>query len=211
MEWISLFRNQTEGDQFYKTVQTTVLAIGADEIPANGILGNSTTRIVALLPEDIAAGGDVTLLRIVGDLLISYAEASLSDFQGELAGLCTATVQLAQVTGTAGLQEHVYQVPTSSLSQEKSNILWQLSFDFTGPLRDPGTTTVVINPGGDTEVVLKHAYPIDIPVKRRWDRSQYQLVYTMTFDTAFMNAFIAASNAGIYLNLRGLFLTQGGI
>jgi len=212
MEWVSLLRNFVDGDCFYHDVtsaQVTNLP-GVGDLPLQGIVGLSQLRYVTLLPEGTATGGDVTLIRIVGDYFASFGESSLADFAGTLNGLYTCTIQLvlcSDISGT-GL---TFQPPTSALAQEKSNILWQQSFDAAGPARDPGTTTFIVDNAGDIAVMAKTAYPIDITVKRRWDRSQYRLVFTWSFDTGFESAIDAANNFGVALWLRGLFLTQGGI
>jgi len=214
-EWISLFRNDQEGTGFYNSYINVWNTFAVGDQPAGGGAGNTITRFVTLLPEDLGAGGDVTLVRVVGDLLYNLAFATDDELVGALNLLCTFTVQLAQVNQEtiAGVVTPVMVAypPTLALAQEKSNILWQLTVDLGGTLRVPGNTVLLTAPGGELQASVRSAYPIDITVKRRWDRSQYRLIFTTTLDTVNEGALLLSDAFGIALNLRGLFLTQGGI
>lgn len=209
LEWLSLQRNFLENDFFYKDITAVLDVPSGDDFPANGQNNNEQLLFTTLLPEDIASGGDVTLVRLVGDIGTSYSDAA-ADIQGILTGLCTFTVQLAQVDFAAGVTTHMkFFMPGNAPAQEKSNIMWQQTFDYVGPT-GYGNNSIFFNPATGNATV-RNQWPLDIRVKRRWDRSQYRLIFTASFDVGFFAAIDSANNAGIMLNLRGLFLTQGGI
>jgi len=210
MEWISLFRNEIPGDYFYKALSIFDVPAAADAPPA-GVIGNSITRVLTLLPEDIASGGDVTLLRIVGDVSFSFQSSSSELVFDTLTGITCFWIGLTQLVGPEGVaRQAINPSPSSTASQEQNTILYQRYFDLfrAAPI---GNTSQQFGGSGDIGAYNQNSWPIDIKVKRRWDRSQYRLVMGLTGDAANFNSGTYVTGFGNAIYLRGLFLTQGGI
>lgn len=192
-EWISLSANNG-----YEVLPTA--------LPTNVVVGAETVRFVTLLPANIAAGGEVTLLRIVGDLYVmsraTFAASGIGAFHSSTdTDMMGMSIQLLE--GVHGAHGPDSLSMSNTADMDSSKILWRKYYQ-------PGfTNSSVLGPNilaGDASRGVQHPdHTIDIRVKRRFDRSVFQLILNAAAITT------GEDEWAISFNFRGLFLTSGGI
>jgi len=185
-EWIALSGN-TEWERI------------ALAMPTQEVVGTVTVGFVTLLPANIAAGGDVTLLRIVGTIAIANQVSGNTTTSTKSLGL---NIQLVQTrhgsTGPGSLDTF------NASDLDSSNFLWRHMYP-PGLSQSINHTPLFLGGGDDQPGIIQPTYTIDLRVKRRFDRSQWALVLGFTALTTEINTW------GVAFLLRGLFLTSGGI
>jgi len=168
------------------------------------VVGTQNIAITTMLPQNIASGGEVTLIRIVGFVQV-YERIAASAVQNaatpstQMMGL---NIQLTQIIhGAIGT---TFLDGEDANDKDSSNFLWRHGYPSAGVTGTVGSFNFLSGsadqPGG--------THPrtnIDIRVKRRFDRSAWALVFGMSVLNAEINEW------GVSFSFRGLFLTSGGI
>jgi len=194
LEWISL-GGQTEWENLNTALATVE------------VVGTSENIFVTLLPANIAAGGEVTLQRIVGTIGIAYRVTQTANFipvpfTAALDRMLGLSIQLIQTRHGATGPESLDTFNASDL--DSSNFLWRQSYPV--GYSQNAITGPSLGPSADTSFLVSAVNPaIDIRVKRRFDRSQWALTLNATVDV------LRDEDWAICFELRGLFLTSGGI
>jgi len=172
-------------------------------LPGLHTIGAKEIRSVAILPENIASGGEVTLQRIVGSLAVYQAQNSLAQKQVLVTNMMSMSIQLVQV-------QHG-QIDTASIldSQNASdldsqNFLWRRDYHAGHVITDVVPAIAFLG-ADDERGFIDPRVEIDVRSKRRFDRSQWALHLCATV------AFVENNVWGISFLFRGLFLTSGGI
>jgi len=161
-----------------------------------------------MLPQNIATGGEVTLLRIVGT--IGVAEQIENAIAGGFPTRETSVVETMFSTSIQLVQIRHGALGTGSLDAQdgsdldSSNFLWRHDW-IPGAAPYSITTQNILGGAGDQFGMLHKQEEIDIRVKRRFDRSQWALVLNGTVLIADVNQW------AMTFSFRGLFLTSGGI
>lgn len=193
-EWISL-----SGNNGWEVLNTA--------LPTNVVIGADTIRFVTLLPANIAAGGEVTLLRIVGDLYVAsfaaFAASGVGAFHSTpTTDFMSMSIQLVPTLHGATGPDTLDMLNTSDL--DSSNILWR-KYYAPGYTNSSVLGPTILTGGNDAKGVAHPLHVMDVRVKRRFDRSSFALVLNATTVT------LQEEDWAIAFNFRGLFLTSGGI
>ncbi len=159
-----------------------------------------------MLPENIASGGDLTLIRVVGSVYMYAAivpEASGALIRTIPQQLCSLSIQLQPVRQGLVSADTILDLHNAS-DLDSNAIIWRRQYCAQENGGNVMTNIAFLN--GDTDrAVPVGVTTIDSRVKRRFDRSQYRLSLCITVETA------DAPFWGIAFSFRGLFLTSGGI
>jgi len=157
-----------------------------------------------MLPQNIASGGEVTLVRIVGWVAVyeRLAAAIVQNASTVSTQMLALNIQLTQIIhGAIGT---TFLDGEDANDKDSSNFLWRHGYPSAGV-----TSTVqsfnFLAGGGDQPAGMHPRTNIDIRVKRRFDRSAWALVFGMSVLNAEINEW------GVAFSFRGLFLTSGGI
>lgn len=196
--WISLSQEQSLGPA---ALPTATFAGGSR------VVGADTILFVTILPQNIASGGVVTVQRIVGNVWV-YQEVVGSEglLDTVLINQQWLALSIQLVPIREGAISVEFPLDTNNASDlDSQNILWR---HYYGPAEQPsGALRTIANDGVANRGWVNIAPPtaIDIKSMRKWDRSQFALIFVCTCRTADLTDYM------ILHEFRGLMLQQGSL
>ncbi len=196
--WISLGQNLTLGPG---AITLAVFSAGAR------VSGANTIAFTPLLPQNVATGGVVTVQRIVGNVWV-YQEVvgseGLLDTILQDEQVLSLSVQLSPIrAGVVSVEFPLDINETGDLDSQ--NIMWR---HYYAPAEQPagGMRTLA----GDGVAIRGWAHigaptAVDIKSMRKFDRSQFALIFVCTVRTADVTDYM------ILFDFRALILQSGSL